>query len=119
MQQKVAIVILADTTQSDGLGRVFNALMAAKEFKDAKDDVQVIFTGAGTKWISEITKPEHNLHAVYTDLQDTIVGACSFCAGAFGATDAVKNSGIDLLEEYGSNMSFRRLAQNGYQVYTF
>jgi len=119
MQQKIAIVILADTTQADGLGRVVNGLLAAKEFKDAKDDVQVIFSGAGTKWIGELAKPDHKLHAVYTDLHDSIVGACSFCAGAFGVAESVKDSGLDLLEEYGSNMSFRRLAQNGYQVITF
>jgi len=119
MQQKIAIVILTDTTPADGLGRVVNGLLAAKEFKDAKDDVQVIFSGAGTKWIGELANPEHKLHAVYSDLQDSIVGACSFCAGAFGVSDKVKDSGLDLLEEYGSNMSFRRLAQNGYQVITF
>jgi len=117
--QKVAIVILADTTPADGLGRVFNGLMAAKEFKDAKDEVQVIFTGAGTKWVGEIANPEHQLHGVYMDLQDSIFGACSFCAGAFGVTDSVKRSGVDLLEEYGTNMSFRRLLQNGYQVISF
>ena len=119
MQQKIAIVILADTTQADGLGRVVNGLMAAKEFKDAKDDVQVVFTGAGTKWIGEIAKPEHMLNSVYIDLQDSIVGACGFCAGAFGVTDTVKDSGVNLLEEYGTNMSFLRLVQNGYQVITF
>lgn len=119
MTQKIAIVILADTTQADGLGRVVNGLMAAKEFKDANDDVQVIFSGAGTKWIGEISKPGHKLNGVYNDLQDSIVGACSFCAGAFGMSDSVKGLGLELLEEYGTNMSFRRLAQNGYQVITF
>ena len=119
MNQKVAIVILADTTQADGLGRVVNGLMAAKEFKDAKDDVQVIFSGAGTKWIGEIASPEHKLNGIYNELQDSIVGACSFCAGAFGVSDKVKGLGVDLLEEYGANMSFRCLAQNGYQVITF
>lgn len=119
MQQKVAIVILADTTQADGLGRVVNGLMAAKEFKDAKDEVQVIFSGAGTKWVGEIAKPDHKLNGMYHDLQANIVGACSFCAGAFGVADSVKGSGVDLLEEYGTNMSFRRLAQEGYQVMTF
>lgn len=117
--QKIAIVILADTNPAEGLGRVLNGLMAAKEFKDAKDDVQVIFTGAGTKWIGELAKPEHMLHAVYTDLKDCIAGACGFCVGAFGVNDSVKSAGVNLLEEYGTNMSFRRLTQNGYQVITF
>ena len=116
---KVAIVILADTTQADGLGRVVNGLMAAKEFKDAKDDVQVVFSGAGTKWIGELAKPEHKLHGMYKDLQGSIVGACSFCAGAFGVAGEVADSGVNLLEEYGTNMSFHSLVQNGYQVITF
>ena len=117
--QKVAIVILADTTPAEGLGRVLNGLMAAKEFKDAKDEVQVIFSGAGTKWIDELAKPSHKLHGVYTELQDSIAGACGFCANAFGVADSAKDSGVKLLEEYGTNMSFRRLSQEGYQVITF
>jgi len=117
--QKIAIVILADTTPADGLGRVVNALMAAKEFKDAKDEVQVIFTGAGTKWMGELANPAHTLHGVYTDLKGSIAGACGFCADAFGVADSTRKSGIKLLEEYGTNMSFRRLVQNGYQVITF
>ena len=117
--QKIAIVILADTTPAEGLGRVLNGLMAAKEFKEAKDEVQVMFSGAGTKWIGELANPDHKLHGVYTDLQSSIVGACGFCAGAFGVADSIKNSGVSLLEEYGTNMSFRRLTEAGYQVITF
>jgi hypothetical protein len=116
---KVAIVVLADTTQADGLGRIVNALMAAKEFKDGKDDVQVIFSGAGTKWLGELADPKHKLHDVYKDVKDRIVGACGFCASAFGVTDSVKGCGVRLLEEYGTNMSFRRLLDKGYQVITF
>jgi hypothetical protein len=117
--QKVAIVILSDTSPADGLGRVVNGLMAAKEFKEAKDDVQVIFTGAGTKWLPELAKPEHMLHGVYQELQDSIAGACGFCAGAFGVSDAARQAGVGLLEEYGTNMSFRRLVRDGYQVIAF
>ena len=116
---KVAIVVLADTTQADGLGRIVNALMAAKEFKDGKDDVQVIFSGAGTKWLGELADPKHKLHDVYKDVKDHIAGACGFCASAFGVTDSVKGCGVRLLEEYGTNMSFRRLLDKGYQVITF
>ena len=51
---KVAIVVLADTDTHEGLGRVVNAMEAVKEFKDAHDDVQLIFDGAGPKWIPEL-----------------------------------------------------------------
>lgn len=117
--RKVAIVVLADTTPADGLGRIVNALMAAKEFKEGKDDVKLIFSGAGTKWLTEIANPKHQLHQAYKDVKGNIAGACGFCAGAFGVTKTAQDCGIDILEEYGTNMSFRKLLENGYQVITF
>lgn len=75
---KVAIVILTDTSEADGLGRVLNALMAAKEFLDGKDDVRVIFSGAGTKWLVELANPTHKLHGVYQSVKEQIAGACGF-----------------------------------------
>lgn len=116
---KVAIVILTDTEGGGSLGRVVNALMAAKEFKEGGDQVQVIFTGSGTKWVGELAKPSHKLHGVYAELQGQIAGACGFCADAYGVTEAVKSAGVCLLEDYGTNMSFRKLVKDGYQVLTF
>ena len=116
---KVAIVVLTDTSESDGLGRVVNALMAAKEFVDANDEVQIVFSGAGTKWLVEIANPEHKLHDVYNNVKGHIAGACGFCATAFGVTDSVKACGIPILEEYATNMSFRKLVGSGYQIITF
>lgn len=115
----IAIVILTDTEGSEGLGRVVNALTAAKEFKEGGDHVKVAFTGAGTKWVGELTKPDHKLHSVFNELKDQITGACSFCAGAFGVDESVQSAGVNLLEEYGTNMSFRQLIQDGYHVLTF
>ena len=117
--QKVAIVVLADTSPADGLGRIVNALMAAKEFKEGEAEVQVIFSGAGTKWIGELANPKHQLHEVYNAVKDRVAGACGFCASAFGVADSTKARGVKLLEEYGTNMSFQRLLDSGYQVITF
>jgi len=116
---KVAIVVLADTSEADGLGRIVNALMAAKEFIDGEDDVQIIFSGAGTKWLGELSNPKHKLHDVYKSVKGHIAGACGFCATAFGVADTAKRCNIPILEEYGTNMSFRKLAEQGYQVMTF
>lgn len=116
---KIAIVVLADTSPVDGLGRVYNALVAVKEFKQGKDDVRMIFSGAGTKWPGELANPKHQFHQAYQDVQDRIAGACAFCATAFGVAEPVKACGLDLLEEYGANMSFRKLVAEGYRVITF
>lgn len=47
---KAAILVLADTESHADLGRVVNAMVAAKEFKHAGDEVKLIFDGAATKW---------------------------------------------------------------------
>lgn len=116
---KVAIVVLADTETHEGLGRVVNALEAVKEFKEAKDDVQLIFDGAGPKWIPELSKPDHKIHGLYEAVKDRITGACEFCAGAFGVKDKVLACGIKLTGEFEGHPSFKKLISQGYQVITF
>ncbi|WP_447974494.1 DsrE family protein [Nitrospira sp. Kam-Ns4a] len=116
---KVAIVVLADTETHEGLGRLVNALEAVKEFKEAKDDVKLIFDGAGTKWVGELSKADHKVKGLFDAVRDRIAGACRFCAGAFGATESVTACGVSLLGEYEGHPSFKRLIDQNYQVLTF
>lgn len=116
---KVAIVILADTETHEGLGRVVNALEAAKEFKEAGDDVRIVFDGAGTKWIPALASPDHKIHGLYRAVGDKVAGVCAFCAGAFGAKAGVEATGVPLVSEYDGHPSFRKLVAGGYQVLNF
>jgi hypothetical protein len=116
---KVAIVVLAGTETHEGLGRVVNALEAAKELKEGKDEVRIIFDGAGTAWVPELARKEHRAHALYAAVADRIAGVCAFCAGAFGVKDAVVAQCVALADEYEGHPSVRRLVHDGYQVITF
>jgi hypothetical protein len=116
---KAAIVVLADTGTPEGMGRVANALEAVKEFKDAGDDVQLIFDGAGTKWVVELSKPEHKAHPLFSAVKDKVSGVCSYCATAFGVKDGVQACAVPLLSEYDGHPSFKKLLSQGYQVVTF
>lgn len=116
---KVATVVLADTESHENLGRVANALVAVQEFKDNGDEVQLIFDGGGTEWPSELAKSDHPVHELYAGVEDTVRGACSYCADSFHATDALKEAGVTLLDEYKRHPSFRSLMADGYQVLTF
>ncbi len=116
---KVAIVVLADTEGGEGLGRIVNALTAVKEFKESGDDVQLIFSGAGTKWVGQLANPEFDFHGLYLEVKDNVVGACGFCASAFEAADSVKDAGVCMLDDYGANMSYRKLINDGFHVLTF
>jgi hypothetical protein len=116
---KVAIVVLAGTETHEGLGRVVNALEAVKEFKDFQDDVKLIFDGAGSAWIPELTKQEHKAHRLFAAVRDRVSGVCSYCAGAFGVESEVQACDVPLLGEYEGHPSFRSLVTSGYHVITF
>lgn len=115
----MAIVVLADTETLGDLGRVVNALEAVKEFKDANDEVQLIFDGAGTKWIGELSDPDHKYHGLYRSVQDKVSGACHYCANAFGVNNAVEAAHVPLLGDFEGHPSFRKLVSRGYQIITF
>ncbi len=117
--EKVAVVVFADTETHGDVARAVNALLAAKEFKEGNDEIRLIFDGAGTKWIGELSKPDHPSHRLYEAVKDQIVGVCSFCAAAFGAREAVRAAGIPLLDEYGHHPSLRKLVCEGSQVLIF
>lgn len=116
---RMAIVILAGTETHADLGRAVNALLAVKEAKGAGDAVRLIFDGAGTKWIGELSAPTHNSHVLYEAVEDQITGVCQYCAKAFGATDAVQAAGVPLLDEYQQHPSLRNLIADGFQVLVF
>lgn len=117
--EKAAIVVLADTESHADLGRVVNALVATKEFKEAGDDVRLIFDGAGTRWPGVLSDPGHQAHKPFEAVRDVVAGACGFCAHAFHAEEQVQDSEIKLLDEYEGHPSIKGLVDDGYQVITF
>lgn len=99
---KAAIVVLSDPksgSQEEALGRVFNALAAAYDFKQRGDDVSVLFQGAGTRWIGELAKEDHPAHALYKEVEDTIAGVSCGCADVFGGGEEAQASGFDLITD--------------------
>jgi hypothetical protein len=119
MHSKIAIFIYADTESYEGLGRVFNALVAAKELKAAGDTVAVIFDGAGTKWPAELANPAHKAHALFNEVRAQVRGACGFCATVFGAAEALPRAETRLLSEFEGHPSVRQLLGEGFQILNY
>lgn len=115
---KAAIIVLAGTDSHADLGRVTNALQAAKEFTDGGDDVELIFDGAGTQWVRELEDESHTAHSLYDAVSDH-VQVCDFCADAFDVGDAVDESDADRVAEFQGHPSVRDLVVDGYEVITF
>lgn len=116
---KVAIVLLSDPGSGEGRGRMVNALMAAKEFISAGDEVRVVLDGAATRWPTELARPGHAYHGLYEAVRDHVVGACAYCAGRFQVAEENEAHGVALLDEFEGHPSFRRLVLDGYLVLTF
>lgn len=99
---KTAIVILSDPRNGDeALGRVFNALLVAHEGMQAggNNTVEVVFSGAGTRWPEQLAQLSHPVNALYNAVRSAVKGASRGCATQFGATDGVKASGLSLLND--------------------
>ena len=99
---KATIVVLSDPksgSQEEALGRVFNALAAAYDFKRRGDDVSVQFQGAGTRWIGELSQPDHPAHALYKEVEDTSAGVSCGCADVFGGGEEAVASGFELITD--------------------
>lgn len=90
---KSAILIHSDPKGGEeALGRVFNALAVAHDFKQVGNEVRILFLGAGTRWIAELGKPDHPLHGLFNLVRDKVEGVSRGCADVFGATDEVQAS---------------------------
>jgi hypothetical protein len=119
---KTAIVVLSEPKagSEEALGRVFNALAAAYDYKQAGEEVKILFQGAGTRWPVELQKDSHPANALYEAVADKIEGVSCGCADVFGANP----SGLDLIKDNkvpGTTglPSLVNLQKDGYSVITF
>lgn len=119
---KTAIVVLSEpkAKSDEALGRVFNALAAAYDFKTAGEEVKVLFQGAGTRWPAELQKDNHPANTLYKAIEDKIEGISCACADVFGAEPA----GLDLIT--GNQVpntsglpSLVNLQKEGFNIITF
>jgi len=123
---KTAIVIFSDPKagSDEALGRLFNAMFVAYELQEKKQDVALIFQGAGVRWASELVKPDHPAHALYKAVKGTVVGACGGCADVFGATADARAAGFNLINDKaipGTSgiLDLSKYLDQGYRLLTF
>lgn len=96
---KTAIVVLSDPKAGtdEALGRVFNALATAYDFKRNGEEVEIVFHGAGSRWPAELAKSDHPAHGLYEAVLGTVAGVSCGCADVFGATEDIEKSGLELI----------------------
>jgi hypothetical protein len=116
---RISAVVLADTETHGELARVLNALALVQEAAEAGDEVELVFDGAGTKWIPELAHSDHKLHELFESVRPHIAGACAFCVNAFEVNEGVRQADVPLLDEYHGHPSLRQRVADGYEVVTF
>ncbi len=119
---KTAIIILSDPKgeSEESLGRVFNALAAAYDFKSAGKEVSILFQGTGTRWPEVLQKEDHPAHDLFEAVADKIAGISCACADVFGAN----TNGYDLIKDNSVPKttglpSLSKLQEQGFNVLTF
>lgn len=95
---KTTIVVLADPKGGEeALGRLFNALAATYDFKQRKQDVQLVFQGAGVRWNGVLNVADHPAHALFKAVADKVIGVSSACSDLFGVREQAVQNGFSLL----------------------
>lgn len=123
---KAAIVILSDPKNGseEALGRLFNGLAAAYEYKQRGQEVSILFQGAGTRWAGELVKKDHPAYALFVAVKDKVAGVSCGCADVFGAREGAEACGLDLITDNpipqtSGVASLARLTAEGYTIITF
>lgn len=123
---KAAIIILSDPKNGgdEALGRLFNGLAAAYDFKQRGTEVAVYFQGAGTRWAGVVGDPAHPVHALYQAVADTVAGVSCGCADVFGAREEAEKNGFALVTDNSvpgtSGLpSIAQLVDEGYAIFSF
>jgi hypothetical protein len=123
---KAAIIIFSDPTHGgeEALGRAFNGLAAAYDFKQKNIEVAVYFQGTGTRWVSHLNKVGHPLYQLYSAVSDVVAGVSCGCADVFGARDEAEKNGFDLVTDNsvpGTSglTSIAQLSSDGYTIFNF
>ena len=123
---KAAIIVFSDPKAGteEALGRVFNALAAAYDFKHNNQEVSIIFQGTGTRWLRELQKEDHPAHELFEAVRDKIAGVSCGCADVFDDSEEIEESGYALITDNAvpnttGLPSFSKLLSDGYTIITF
>ena len=95
---KAAIVLLADTETKEGLGRMSNALTTVREFKGQRQEVTLIFDGAGTKWVGELSDPDHKYNRHFESVRARCRGPVPIARGPSASRTRCKRAASNCSE---------------------
>ncbi len=120
MSQKHAFVVYSGENEP---GKVYHALVYAKQAHQRGDQSEVYFAGSGTVWPEMLSDQTHPMHPLFNELLNAAVvsGASRNCAVAFGR-DKRLESILQLIEgpeESLGQIDLLEKSDSGYKIWTF
>jgi len=116
---KILIILMADTSTHENQGRALHALLFAKQALEAGAEVEIIFDGGGVEWAKEL--PDHDeMGDMYHELQEAgvIAGSCEFCSNAFGVTGELEAAEMSMLDEADGHPNIGKRVADGWTPLT-
>jgi hypothetical protein len=82
---------------------------------------EIVIEGEAITLIPEMAKSGHFLHGLYMKAMERniIAGACKACAAKLKMTEAVKEQGLQQLDDMSGHPSMGSYIERGYEVITF
>jgi predicted peroxiredoxin len=116
---KYVIVLQAGNETNEGGARAMHALLYAGELLSSGYDVVLVFDGAGTGWANELSKSEHPLNELYSELKKKGImeEVCDHCAEHLKVKEKLSDEQKALLiGEYKGHPSLVRWIRQGYHI---
>jgi len=117
---KYAIILQAGKESHEGMARAVHAFLYARELKEHGHDVVLIFDGAGTEWIEELSNPKSTskIKPAYEAVRKLGITEiiCDHCAVAFHVKDRLAERKLPLTAEFEGHPSIAKWADQGYQL---
>lgn len=118
---KVAIVLMAPESTPDGRGRLLHAFSTAIDAIESGADVEFFFDGIGVECITAFHEKANPFSEHYSKLFDQVLPhatACGVCAKHYGAEDAAKEVGVELVS-HETHRSLAQLVLEGASIVSF
>lgn len=120
LNKRFGIILQAGKESHEGMARALHALLYATELRENGYEVILIFDGAGTEWIEELSNPnsQSKLLPAYKAFKRTGTEeiVCDYCTVAFNVKEALQGREYYLTSGYKGHPSIVKWVKKGYQL---
>ncbi len=98
-----------------------HVLLNGLDMAEKGKDVAIVFEGASVKLVPTLEDEKCPFYALYMKAKEKglIDGVCKACSAKLGVLDAVKESGLPLLDDMSGHPSIANYTDKGFTVLTF